>query len=402
MDLSGSRLSAAIAFGFQNYALAAELYVEALEEEPADLALATNLGACLTHTRKFDKAIRVLSQAMKFDSTNPDILTQLALAYWAAGDFENAEIFFNRAIPFDRSDTAKSSLGHVLMAQGKYNRGWDCLSHWLVKEGLHRGGPLPTWQGDRISDPLLVWATQGMGDEILYASMIPDLLKLTPNVVWEVSERLLPIFQRSFPTVDFRPRLRHSEADWADSAQQIPACVLGGWLRRDIRQFSVAAYLKASPRRLSEKYTIGVSYHSTNAKFGSDKSIPINQWEGILQTGHEFIDLQYGRKATHPHPHPRLRQADVDCDKDLDGVASVLLGCDLVITVSNTLAHLSCALGVPTLVLVDSSLGRLWYWGHKDPTTPWYGSASIVRKCGEDWAPTMAQIAEGLKAVTHA
>src|SRR5262249_58385690 len=56
-----------------------------------------------------------------------------------------------------------------------------------------------------VEGPLLIWGEQGLGDEILHASMIPDLIARTPSIVLEAEPRLVPLFARSFPAVRVIP-----------------------------------------------------------------------------------------------------------------------------------------------------------------------------------------------------
>ena len=45
---------------------------------------------------------------------------------------------------------------------------------------------------------ILVWGEQGIGDEIMFAHAIPDLLAEGAKLVLECSQRLVPVFLRSF------------------------------------------------------------------------------------------------------------------------------------------------------------------------------------------------------------
>jgi ADP-heptose:LPS heptosyltransferase len=54
--------------------------------------------------------------------------------------------------------------------------------------------------------------------------------------------------------------------------------------------------------------------------------------------------------------------------------------CDLVITVSNTTAHLAAALGKPTIVLLPNVDSLFWYWHRDSGTTPWYPNVRMFRR----------------------
>ena len=54
--------------------------------------------------------------------------------------------------------------------------------------------------------------------------------------------------------------------------------------------------------------------------------------------------------------------------------------CDFIITVSNTNAHLSGALGKKTYLLLPKGKGRLWYWSSENNKSNWYPSIEILQQ----------------------
>ncbi|MDX2225456.1 MAG: hypothetical protein SFV21_22070, partial [Rhodospirillaceae bacterium] len=138
-----------------------------------------------------------------------------------------------------------------------------------------------------------------------------------------------------------------------------------------------------------------------NAPNSRHKSTSLADWRPILSApGVVFVDLQYGdtlaERAAAGAELVHLQ--DMDLTNDLDGLAALTAACDLVITVSNTTAHLAGALGVPTWVLVATGWGSLWYWGAGTPDTPWYPTAKIfTRRSGQDWRPLLTEVAEALQ-----
>ena len=47
--------------------------------------------------------------------------------------------------------------------------------------------------------PLFVYGEQGIGDEMMFASCLPDLMRVCPRVVVACTAKLEPLFRRSFP-----------------------------------------------------------------------------------------------------------------------------------------------------------------------------------------------------------
>ena len=63
----------------------------------------------------------------------------------------------------------------------------------------------PYWNGGRVAGTLLVSAQQSLGEQILYASMLPDVAVHAERVVVEVEPRLVELFARSFPAMRIVP-----------------------------------------------------------------------------------------------------------------------------------------------------------------------------------------------------
>jgi ADP-heptose:LPS heptosyltransferase len=88
----------------------------------------------------------------------------------------------------------------------------------------------------------------------------------------------------------------------------------------------------------------------------------------------------------------------VDNFNDIDGVAALIDACDLVITVSNTTAHLAGALGKRVFVMLPYAQGRLWYWHEGRADSPWYPSARLLRQPAMgDWASVIESATRNLK-----
>ena len=94
--------------------------------------------------------------------------------------------------------------------------------------------------------------------------------------------------------------------------------------------------------------------------------------------GCRFIDLQYGdtrveREAVQQDLGVAVeRLPDIDNMNDIDGLASLIAACDIVVTVSNTTAHLAGALGKETYLLVPTGRGRMWCWFRDRDDNPFY------------------------------
>ena len=81
----------------------------------------------------------------------------------------------------------------------------------------------------------------------------------------------------------------------------------------------------------------------------------------------------------------------------------MLFRSDLVLTVSNTNAHLAGALGKPTWVLLPVGGARLWYWFRGRQYSPWYPRVHLKRRTrGQSWTDLVAAAAPEIEAALRA
>ena len=78
---------------------------------------------------------------------------------------------------------------------------------------------------------------------------------------------------------------------------------------------------------------------------------------------------------------------------DINGITSLIDVCDLIITVSNTNAHIAGALGKKTFLLLPKGKGRLWYWSSIKNKSAWYSSVEIVEQnFPGQWEPAIDKV----------
>jgi hypothetical protein len=277
-----------------------------------------------------------------------------------------------------------------------------------------RAYPQTRWNGGRVHGALLAWGEQGLGDEILYSSMMPDLLARTDQVVLEVEPRLVALMQRSFPTVTVIPL--KPELYSGNVAVQEPLGGLGLHFRPTFEDFPKRdrGYLVADAVRAAElrsrvagdgKFVIGLSWLS-KAVSGKSKSASLREFEPLLRLPNcRFVDLQYGdtaadRTTVERELGIRIERLDIDNTNDIDGLAALITACDAVVTVSNVTAHLAGALGRPTWVLVPHGVGRLWFWFHAGNDSPWYPRVRVFRQQrARPWSELLPMVLKEISAL---
>jgi hypothetical protein len=170
----------------------------------------------------------------------------------------------------------------VLLLQGLFERAWPDYEARLLSETWPRQGfPQPRWQGEALSGKtLLVHAEQGLGDEIMFASCLPEVISQAGRCIIDCHPRLVSIFERSFPAA-----LVHGGHQWDDPSwlaaypavdYQIPIGSLALHTRRNAGDFPRhAGYLRADPRKVA-------AWQERLAGLGAGAKVGLS-WQGGTQ-----------------------------------------------------------------------------------------------------------------------
>ena len=298
------------------------------------------------------------------------------------------------------------SLSHLYLARFDFPRGWSAYEARLRRPGSERlRTSRPRWDGSATASRVFVWAEQGIGDQVLYSTMFPDLLERAPGATISLDAKLLPLLRRSFPQARFSARNPQPPETGYDL--QLPVGSLGALFRPTADAFPTTrgAVLVADRERAGQvrelkpfrnRKICGLSWKSINAQVGDDKSMPLERMRDLLMLdGFAFVNLQYGDVSGEVARTCALTDAPIetvpgiDLFDDIDGLAALIEACDIIVTISNSTAHLAGALGKQTLLLVPRFTGRMWYWNTRDGEAhpPWYPTVRVLRQHRQgDWS----------------
>jgi tetratricopeptide (TPR) repeat protein len=390
---------------------AAAQYRKALTLRADDIEAECNLGTTLQALGRHDEAVSAYRRALAIDPESGQVHFNLGNALQMLDRNEEALQSYERAVALMPDPAlARQNRGLLNLTLGRFSEGWDILeTRFETKLVVPRDYSQPRWTGGRVDGTFLVWGEQGLGDQIIYASMLPDLRAYATAIVLEVEPRLVPLFARSFSEIEVVPLGPELYAGAIAAHESLVS--LGRRLRLSWESFGTPerGYLSADAgqtaglrRRLSHdgKRVIGLSWQSFNPEYGKDKSARLIDFVAALRLPNcRFVDLQYGdTRAERASLAAELgieveRIDDIDNTNDIDGLAALASACDAVLTVSNTTAHLCGALGRPTFVLVPYDKFRIWYWFKERPRSPWYPRVRVVRqKIGQPWSDMVSAV----------
>jgi tetratricopeptide (TPR) repeat protein len=403
------------------HAEAETLFARALVLQPDFAEVHNCLGTLFKETGRIAEAETAYRRAIALQPDSPGVLTNLGLLFQGEKRFAEAEAAYRQALGLDPGhDFANYNFALLCLSQKRFQEGWSGYERrWKMKDfnALRHQDSHALWQGESLSgESMVVWQEQGVGDVILYAGMIPDLMARGARLVVECEARLVPLLTRSFPQaqVVMRSDMVHSatlEARW-----QSPLGSLCRWLRVREEDFirrgpylvadaaRVAAFRKRY-RELGRGPVIGISWRSSNHKVGTKKSLSLSEWAPLLQLpGATFVNLQYGDCDDELSRVGRdigvtvHRDGSVNPLKDLDGFAAQVAAMDLVISTSNSTVHFAGALNVPVWTLLPRGDALLWYWFHDSEDSLWYPSMRLFRQDSPgDWTGPITRVTEALR-----
>ena len=161
-----------------------------------------NLGSLFRRLNHTELAKEVLLKGME----NPgeleaDLCNNLGTTYVNEGAPSSGETFLRRAIRIEPEHVqAHWNLGLVLLENRRWEEGWKNYHYGTHSdERIGRWLTWPQWHGEKTS--VCVYGEQGLGDEIMFSSMIPDVTEAAEEVVFECHPRLEQTFKRSFPGI---------------------------------------------------------------------------------------------------------------------------------------------------------------------------------------------------------
>jgi tetratricopeptide (TPR) repeat protein len=335
--------------------------------------------------------------------------------------------------PAERIETLHSrsicliSLGRLEEGFREYeirnNERFRCYFHHMIDA--------PRWHGEDVrGKKLLLVGEQGLGDEIMFSSILPDAQAAVGDsgkLQICVDPRLIPLYQRAYPkaevgTYDDRTltddngnkalRLipfasKDNKPDfWAPMGSALQ------YYRKTLADFPRKPFLTPDPARVAvyrEKLAalpgkkVGICWRSMlmagkRARYFS----PIDAWENLLQTpGVTFVNLQYGDSApdiarAKEKFGVQIHQVEgLDLKDDIDGTAALGLALDLVVSAPTAAAHTAASVGAEVWYL---SAGFAWpQLGTSE--YPWHARTRVYwpDKFG-DWDAVMPRFAADLIA----
>jgi tetratricopeptide (TPR) repeat protein len=445
----------------RRFADAVRHYDRAIALDSDFIPSALALGVIYRTMRQWDAALDVFERAVVASPDNPQAIALLASSVLQHGDVERARLLFIKtnelapgfpevvsllggaelnACDFDNAGrhlreaveleperaNNQFNLSLYLLMTGDLAAGWDAYEYGLDTEQRELPWYFSRWAGQPLAGrTVYVSAEQGLGDEVMFAACLPDLLGELNNgppsadgrCIVGCDPRLRGLFARSFPGVQVLSDLKATGGAPGTTLGQVDYQIAIGSLawryRRTESNFSARrSYLVAQEGlrnecrerlgRLKPGLRVGVSWRGGGVPLTRlHRTIMLSDWAPLFALdGVEFINLQYGdtaadREGAERDAQVTIHDLGVDLTHDIESLCALISELDLVISIDNSAVHLAGALGTPVWVIVPAKPDWRWMLGRDD--SPWYPSVRLVRRQKGDAADVvMNRLADDL------
>lgn len=395
--------------------LAVEQYKKAISLAPENIEPYINIAKAYSFTDDTMQAIRWFDAALAIQPDNIELHTHLGALLRDTGRPDLALPYLQSAVVQSPADPElRYYLGMTQFMLGQLDQAYENYElRWTRREcGNKSQLAIPEWKGNpEFGRSILVYKEQGLGDEVLFATCLPDLVGRFERVIYICHPKLKALFARSFPQVEFRDLDSTLTAeDLGNPDFQIPIGSLPRIFRQTIEDFpeqqqllapdmNKAALFRERLLQHKGKLIVGIAWRSSHVSVDRRAIYPrLEFWQSLFALqGIVWVNLQYGdvseeiKKAERDFGVSIIDFDDVDHFDDIDSSAALMKACDIVIGPGSSTTVIAAGVGVPTFRIfsfVDSfCMGTDHY--------PWFPNIiTVARLVGEPWATPIQRVAD--------
>jgi hypothetical protein len=388
-----------IAMMSHNDTVAYQYLKRAIQQDPSRAPVWSNFGLAAQHLGRHEECLSACMKSVELDPNYALGWTNAASALIAMSRWEEAEICAKKALEINPNEkNSKGNLAHTYLAQHRWEEGWK---QWGLSLGGEQRkewcyGDEQRWDGSK-GQAVVIYGEQGLGDEIMFASCIPDAINDCKKVIVDCDPKLEGLFKRSFPKADVYGTRRDSSPDWLANARIDARCSVGSlpeFYRNSEESFPGTPYLKADPDKVlmwkalwakKGKRVIGICSEG-GAKYTNKRGrkIPVEAWESLFKQDAIFVSLDYRDGIVHPN---LLMYEVIAKSPDYDDTAALIASLDAVVGVNTTAVHCANALGVKTHVLIP----KYYPWRYEGKYV-WSKGATLYHQQDRTWAETIKDV----------
>lgn len=405
-----------------------QLLQDILPIYPEDSNLWNSVGAGVSYRDGYPAALPFYLEAYRLDPTAPKTSNNLCLTYTNLGQYEKALEFAKKFVELEETYHSFRALVHCSFRLGNFEDAFKGLSwhnHPTDPGSVFMPYQIDKWEGqDLKGKTILIGAEQGVGDEVLFSCLYPDIIKEAKHVIIGCDKRLVSLFKNSFKDATVLPyipaqhemgyRIRLYEG--VEDLNINYMCVYTELMRykwrslEDIPDMSDGFLIPAQEKidhwkkKLAElpyKFNVGLTWKSglKQAK-RSMLYAELMEWVPILKTKNvNFINVQYGeyndeiKELLDTHGIILHDFEELNLKDDFEDTAALMKNLDLVIGTGSS--PISQAAAVGTTAWWINYNGRAWWSFGQENATPIFKNAKFTIKPPDiDWKSFMPIFAQ--------
>ena len=392
---------------------ALRIYDEYIDLYNANLPVLYNKANTYDALGEFKLAIQTYLDALNFDQNNKLVLENLAQCYIREGNISDSKIIYqNLSTQYSNNAEINHGLSELLLREKNYRAGWK-LYFWRLFRSTENDPiffkmfPTPDVYNNTIenfnNNDYVIIDEQGIGDTIMFSSVLPDLVRKYGKFDLFVNSRLVSLFGNSFKNLNFEER--DSILDKIGNRKVLLIGDLMRIFRSSIDSFDGNGFLIAPNNQENffngrinnqrKKMIIGISWRGgTEHNRMAHRSLDLQYFVTKLFSGLDvkLVSIQHNINKE------EIRNYGMDItffeNDDIHDIGSLseLHNClDLIVTVQNTNVHLAGSLGKKCFALLPFS--PEWRYGNEGSSMPWYNSVELFRqKVNGDWSGLLAEV----------
>ena len=394
----------------------------ALAEDQSQIQLWMHYAATLHDLCRYDEAREAFERITKSIPEDPMPWANIAAGYIQQGKARQSIENADKALALDpENHIAHVSRAFACLALGRWSEAWkhkQYLYGGQLNVRVYRGADNeePEWNGTP-GQTVVVQCDQGLGDQIMFAQCLHDLIRVSKKVIIECSHRMVPMMARNFPAADVYGTLKEGTQTWAadyDIDAHIHISFLGKFFRNKDADFPRVPYLKPDAQTVKKwkdwlaqfpgrhtglSWKGGVPHTQRHLR-----SLDLQDLAPIMEQGGSFFDLSYANNDREValwnlQGKAQVIKPPID-ERNFDDTIAFLAALDDVVTVTTTAAHVCGAIGRHAYVLVPSVAQWRYAYHYADGTElVWYPQGSTVlyrQKHGEQWSSAINRAAKDM------
>jgi hypothetical protein len=411
------------------------LYRQILDGEPENVAALVDLAEMSLGLGQAEGAASMILRALTCDPEDGqclNVLDQVLATLKESGSqaqvlFEYSQILkesnlWDKALVTHRQAIRlKPTLANTdnfdsvsLLARGNLEQGWLAFE-WRNTVGSLGPFTDKVWNGENLSGKtILVWGEQGIGDQIMFSTCLRDIIQQAGLVIIGTDDRLVPLFERSFPKAAVRGVARYTangetriqDFEWLEGYPPVDFFVLQGSLARFFRP-SIASFPSTSNRLLGDPQRvkhwgrklaelgpgkkIGICWRSHLVERQSRYYPALPLWQPLfnIKDAH-FISMQAG---VAPEEIQMIKDnfgvditifSEIDFIENIDDTAALCGALDSVVTTMVSLQWLAAAVGTPVWSIARGLRESEWCMLGQEHY-PWFPELNVCLEEADDF-----------------